>query len=178
MADNRHLVPTCIIYIDGNRLNQAHEGALRSVKVFDKLNGISECVISFDSSEQKLQNDNLTGFESLISIHLGYKDDMNEVFSGEITGRTIVLPEFGTEHFIVTGSSTLHRLGHALHSRVFERKSPSEAIQRLVSFYDLQGEIDAFGRTIDYWEGGERTDLDLVLSLVRQHGRDIYTCTA
>ena len=43
MNANKKLVPTCIMYMDGVRLNVGCEGAFRSVRVIDPLNNISDC---------------------------------------------------------------------------------------------------------------------------------------
>lgn len=45
--DNRHLVPIFIIYADGVRLDTEHEGAVRRIRVSDRLDGIGRCVIEF-----------------------------------------------------------------------------------------------------------------------------------
>lgn len=37
-SENKTLTPTCIIYVDGERLDWKYEGALESVKVSDRLN--------------------------------------------------------------------------------------------------------------------------------------------
>ena len=85
MSNNKRLVPTCIIYIDGVRMNTVCEGAFRSVHVTDTLNKISTCFIRFDFAGLTEADFNNFAFESRVSIHLGYKDEMSAVFDGEIT---------------------------------------------------------------------------------------------
>jgi uncharacterized protein involved in type VI secretion and phage assembly len=75
-----------------------------------------------------------------MSVHLGYKDDTQEVFSGEITGASISLPETGPSRYRVTASSCLQSLGHGVRNRVFENKTPSQAIKDILSRYGLQEE--------------------------------------
>ncbi|MDR0320537.1 MAG: hypothetical protein LBI28_03470 [Treponema sp.] len=174
MSDNKKLVPVCIIYVDGVRLNTDCEGAFRSVKVFDLLNKISECSIVFDWQDLGDENAKTFSFNASLSVHLGYKDDMNEVFSGEITAQKIYHSEHGSSLYIVTASSLLQQLNHAKHKRTFENKTPSQAINDILSQYDLQVDCDSFGPSKPYWEGGAQTDWKLILNLAKRYGKDIY----
>jgi hypothetical protein len=56
MNENERLTPICIIYLDGVRLSPALEGAFRSANVYDKMNGVGRCVISFDNNELKQED--------------------------------------------------------------------------------------------------------------------------
>ncbi len=63
MKANQRLTPVCIIYVDEKRLDAAHEGALLSVRVKDRLNGIGSCVIAFDMTAHNniIDNDGVYG---------------------------------------------------------------------------------------------------------------------
>jgi len=140
MSDKKHLVPVCIVYVDGVRLNTTCEGAFRSVRVYDIMNGSGECVITFDYQDLGKENTKTFPFDSNLSVHLGYKDDTDEVFTGEITGVEISLPEHGTSLFTVRTSPLMQRLNHAKRNRVFENKSPSQAVSDIIQRYDIQTE--------------------------------------
>ncbi|MCL2380517.1 MAG: hypothetical protein FWC64_02860, partial [Treponema sp.] len=56
MNYNKRLVPICIIYIDGRRLNVGCEGAFRSVKVIDTLDNVGECTVRFDYADLGAEN--------------------------------------------------------------------------------------------------------------------------
>jgi phage protein D len=174
MSDNKRLVPTCIIYVDGARLNTACEGAFRSIRIYDTLNRIGECAVDFDYGDLGKENSKTFSFDSELSVHLGYKDDINEVFNGEITGVGISLPESGASRYKVKASSRLQRLNHAKRNRVFENKTPSQAIKDILSRYDLQADCDSFGVEKAHWRSPEQTDMELVLWLARQYGKDVH----
>jgi phage protein D len=140
MSDNKHLVPTCIIYVDGVRLSTACEGAFRSVKVFDVMNKISECFISFDRQDLGDENAKDFPFNANVSVHLGYKDDVNEVFNGEITAQKISHSQYSPSMYTVKVSSLLHHLNHGMHKRTFENKTPSQGIKDILSRYNLQAD--------------------------------------
>jgi phage protein D len=173
MPDNRRLVPVCLIAVNGRRLDTAYEGALRSVRVIDRLNGVSRCSIVFDAGGLQPQIKDFPGFGSSLSVQLGYKDDLDEVFNGDLTARRLTLSEYGEARYELTGSGVLHRLDHGQRLRVFERKSYSRAVGDILDEYGLRGEVESFGPDLDYWEGGPRTDLDLIVSLAGRYGWDI-----
>jgi phage protein D len=174
MSDNKHLVPVCIIYVDGVRLNTECEGAFRSVRVDDRLNGVGECLITFDCHDLGNDNAKTFSFDAELSVRLGYKDDVNEVFNGEITCVGVSLPESGASLYNVKALSCLQRLNHGLHSRVFENKSPSQAVSDILSRYGLQADCDSFGVQKEYRQAPEQTDMELALSLAGQYGKDVY----
>ena len=174
MSEITHLTPTWIVYVDGRRLDVDHEGALRSIVINDKLNGISTFSLFFDTTDAKIRDLGVISLESEISIHLGYKDDIEEVFSGEVTGFRVVLPEYGTEKLEVTGCNILHRLAHATHIRSFEEKSPSEIVKGIIEGYSIQAEVEDFGVAQDFKSENAKTDFDYIYDIAKAYGKDFF----
>lgn len=86
MADeNKNLTPVWIAYVDGKRLSTDYEGALRKIYINDRLDFIGSASLLFDISAVVFDNDDTFVLGSEVSIHLGYKDDVEEVFVGEVT---------------------------------------------------------------------------------------------
>jgi hypothetical protein len=127
------------------------------------MNGVSRCWALFDASELSREDRDVFSFGSRISAHLGYKDDTDEVFDGEITGQRVLLDREGPALYEAAGMGLLQRLGHAAGFRRFERKTPSEATGDILSGRGLEGEVERFGAKADCREGGEKKDLELVL---------------
>ena len=174
MSENTRLTPVWIVYVDGRRLDGDHEGALQSIVINDKLNGISTFTLLFDNADAKIRDLGVISLESEISIHLGYKDDIEEVFSGEITGFRLILPEQGIEKLEVTGCNILHRLNHAAHVRSFEEKAPSEIIKGIIDGYSLQAEIENFGVSQDFRFENAKTDLGYIYYITKAYGINFF----
>jgi phage protein D len=174
MSENKHLTPVCIVYVDGSRLDVKHEGALRSVTINDRLNDISTFSILFDTAEVKARESGLIKLESGVSIHLGYKDDVEEVFSGEVTAFRGIFPEYGTEQLEVTGCSALHKLSHAAHFRSFEEKPVSDIIKGLIDSYSLKAEVDDFGAAQAFSTEDGQTDYDYILKQAYAYGKQVF----
>jgi len=174
MSENKHLTPVWIIYADGRRLDAEHEGALRSITVKDALNGISEFYIVFDTAEVKVREKGLFSFESEISIRLGYKDDVEEVFRGEALGFRGIYPENGGEQLEVRGGGALHRLEHGTRYLSYENKTPSEIIKGILESYSLKGEVDDISASHEFQSEENMTDYEYLTEQARSHGKQLY----
>ena len=172
--ENKTLTPVWICYVDGKRLDTKHEGALESIEVKDMLNGIGTCTLKFDTSAEKLLEAGTFNLESKISVHLGYKDDVEEVFSGEITGFKGEFKEFGNEKCEVLCSNAIHKFNHAIHCNSYENKSCSEHIKEMIEKYSLKADIDDFGSAFEYEGYNSITDLDFIEECCRRFGKDFY----
>jgi phage protein D len=174
MTENKHLTPIQIIYADGKRLDTEHEGALREITIRDTLNGISSFSILFDTTETKIADKNILSLESQLSIHLGYKDDAEEVFSGEVLEMKAIFPEFGTEQLEVSGCNILHKLHHGEHSSSFEKMTPSDIIKGIIESYSLKAEVDEFGSAAEYSSQDGCTDYDYLIDMANLYGKDVF----
>ncbi|MCL2381446.1 MAG: phage late control D family protein, partial [Treponema sp.] len=146
MDKNKRLTPICIVYVDGERLGPAWEGRFRSIRVVDRLSGISGCAIVFSGDNSGKMDTEIFSVGSTISVYMGYKDDMRETFNGEVATFASTLPEAGgSSKLVVTAASYLGQLDRNEQSRVFENLSPSRIIQKILSEYGLQADCESFG---------------------------------
>ncbi|MDR2587912.1 MAG: hypothetical protein LBC67_00650 [Spirochaetales bacterium] len=174
MSENTHLTPVWLIYADGRRLDTRHEGALRRIIVNDRLNGVSVFSLVFDSAELDVRASGLLTFGSRVSIHLGYKDDIEEVFAGDVLGFRALLPESGAARIEVIGCNVLYKLEAAEHCRSFEEKTPAGIIAGVIQSYSLEAEVEDFGAKAAFSASSAETDLMFILRLASAGGKDIY----
>ena len=174
MNKNAKVVPVCIMYLNGVRLNVTCEGAFRGITVINVLDKTGKSYIHFDFAE--LGRENRKEFDdsldSEVSMHLGFKDNTREVFFGRITATEIDHSQYGSK-YIVTVSSFLSLLEHGRKVRTFERMTPSQAIKTTLDRYNLQADCEPFGPEIPFWQSHERTDLQMIRDMAKQYGRDI-----
>jgi hypothetical protein len=174
---NKHLTPVWLIYVDGKRLDVEHVGTLKLITKNDSLNGISTFSVYFNTSDVKILDKGLISLDSEISIHLGYKDDVDEVFSGDVLGFKALFPKFGTEELEISGCNVLHRLAHGFHNRGFEEKTPSEVLKGLIETYSLKSEIDDFGTAQAFTAVDGKTDFDFILKTAGIYGKDVFAAS-
>ena len=109
-GENRTLTPVWIAYVDGVRLGTGYEGALKRIYIHDSLDSAGTASLLFDISSADFGKDCAFAIGSEVSIHLGYKDDVQEVFAGEVTGFAPRLDEFSAPLTEVKIHSKLRRL--------------------------------------------------------------------
>ncbi|MDR2500409.1 MAG: hypothetical protein LBD37_04935 [Treponema sp.] len=120
MSLYRHLVLVRIVYLDGRRLPPALESALCSVRVFDRLNGISHCVMGFDRPELKPEIRRPWASSAGFLFPWATRMRKNRVLRG-ITGNRLRLSGYDVYGFSAAASNPLQRLGHSRKNRRFER---------------------------------------------------------
>lgn len=174
MSENKHLTPVWIVYVDGKRLDVDHEGALKKIVINDRLNGVSTFSLLFDTTAVKIRDSGAISLESKVSIHLGYKDDVDEVFDGEVLAFRAILPEYGVEQLEVSGCNALHRLAHGLHYRSFEKKAPSAILKELIDGYSLKAKLDEFGAEAPFSSEQGQSDYEYLMSVAGTYGKDVY----
>ena len=172
--ENKKLTPVWIVYVDGKRLDTKHEGALKKIVINDKLNGVGTFSLLFDISAEKLPELGSFSLESQISIHLGYKDDIAEVFDGEITAFAGHFEEFGHETVEVRGCNASYKLKHGNHFISYENKTFSEAIKGIIENYSLRAEIDSFGACRIFESIKGVSDYDFLMWAAERYGKDVY----
>jgi hypothetical protein len=171
MSENKKLVPTCILYVNGERIDHLWEGPLRSIRVVDSLNEIGACAITFARNDKDAEK--IFPLSSTLSVLLGYKDDMREVFNGIITGSTPVFAESGGEECTIAARSHLYQLDINWQMRSFANLSPSGIIEKIFDEYGLQVECEPFGAQCEYTAEEGMTDWQYVLLFAEQYGKDI-----
>ncbi len=176
MNQTRHLTPACIIYVDGKRLDVAHEGMLRQIVINDKLNGLSSFSILFDTSETRIADKGLLSLESKLSIHLGYKDDAEEVFTGEVLSMKAKQSEYGTEQLEVSGCNVLHKLSCGEQFQSFKNKTPSEIIKGVIDMYSLKAEVDDFGASREFTSEDGCSDYEYLMRTAALYGNTGRMC--
>ena len=175
MADNnKHLTPVWIVYVDGKRLDTDHEGALKKIVVDDKLNDVGMATLLFDTSYTKVRQTGTFSLESEVSIHLGYKDDCEQVFVGDVTEFIPEFNEYGHEQLKVVCKNCLYKLQNAHRALSFESKLLSDVLKERLDVYKIKSDIDSFGTTKNYFVESQITDFDFIMESASKYGKTVY----
>ena len=171
---NKHLTPVWIVYVDGKRLDTDHEGALQKIIVDDKLNDVGVATLEFDTSYTKVRQTGTFSLESEVSIHLGYKDDCEQVFVGEVTEFIPEFKEYGHEQLKVVCKNCLYKLQNAHRALSFESKLLSDVLKERLDIYKIKSDIDSFGTTKKYFVSSQVTDFDFLMESANAYGKTVY----
>ena len=173
-SENRTLMPVWIAYVDGVRLGTGYEGALKRIYIHDRLDFAGTASLLFGSSPLDFCNDGTFTIGSEVSIHLGYKDDVQEVFAGEVTGFAPRLDEYSVPLMEVKMHSKLHRLDKGTRCASFEHKTPAGIIRDIVQGYNLNADVEEFGPEYNYIEQKNFTDHGYIMYLAGKYGKTVY----
>jgi phage protein D len=172
MDGNKHLTPVWIIYADGRRLDTAHEGALRSVSVTDRLDGAPEFTAVFDAEGADALGQPAPGSE--VSVHMGYKDDVGEVFHGEALSLRATHDGGRGTRLEAGGGGLLHRLRGGTRFRGYEGKKPSEVIKGILEAHSLKAEVDEFGAEREFQAEEGQTDYEYLMRQAALYGKHVH----
>lgn len=172
--ENKRLVPVFVIYADGARLDTEHEGAVRRIRVSERLDGIGRCAIEFGHLAAALLERGAIGPESAVEVHLGYKDDCGRVFVGEVTGLEYGYTEHGGECLRVAASGLLHRLRNAVRSESYERKTAGAFVAEMLCRYGLKADVEDFGPEAEVSVHHLESDWEFLMERAKRYGRSVY----
>lgn len=173
-SENRTLTPVWIAYVDGKRLDTDFEGALKRIYIHDRLDFAGTASLLFGIPPADFFNDGTFAIGSEVSIHLGYKDDVHEVFAGEVTGFAPRLDEYSAPLTEVKIHSKLRRLNKGTRYISFEHKTPTDIIRDIVQGYNLNADVEEFGPEYNYIEQSSYTDHGYILYLAGKYGKSVY----
>ena len=173
-SENKTLTPIWIVYADGARLPWKYEGALKKIRVSDRLSSIGTASLVFGMSVPDFDNDDVFSEGSEVSVHLGYKDDVEEVFNGEVTGFAPRFGEYGTPQMEVQIETKLHRLDKGIRSKAFESKTTAQIIKEIITNHNLKAEVEEFGPKHDYTEQRNITDYDYITQLACKYRKAVW----
>ena len=173
-GENRTLTPVWIAYVDGVRLGTGYEGALKRIYIHDRLDFAGTASLLFGIPPAEFCNDGTFTIGSEVSIHLGYKDDVQEVFAGEVTGFAPRLDEYSAPLMEVKIHSKLHRLDKGTRCASFEHKTPAGIIRDIVQGYNLNADVEEFGPEYNYIEQKNFTDYGYIMYLAGKYGKTVY----
>jgi len=173
-SENKTLTPIWIVYADGARLPWKYEGALKKIRVSDRLGSIGTASLVFGMSAPDFDNDDVFSEGSEVSVHLGYKDDVEEVFSGEVTGFAPRFGEYGAPQMEVQIETKLHRLDKGIRTKAFESKTTAQIIKEIITNHNLKAEVEEFGPKHNYTEQRNITDYDYITQLACKYGKAVW----
>jgi len=140
--DNITLTPTFIVYINGTRLGVDHEASVRQILIRDQLDAPSTCRLVLSDMDRKWADSSDFDVAQSVSVMLGFKDAVEEVFCGEITGCELILKKQADATVILNCSDKMHRLYRVRKHRVFNEMTDGDILAEIAGEYGLSVDAD------------------------------------
>jgi phage protein D len=181
MTDKRDfetLVPEVKLRINGSELSNDAKADLVSVTVLEDVNAAGMFMISllnWDSLEMRVTwvDDDQFKEGNSVEIEMGYLDNMESLFKGEITGLEPEFPSDQSPLLTVTGYDRRHRLMGRRKTRTFLNMKDSDIVNQIAGDWSLRPEVDDTHVTLDYVLQNNQSDFEFVQDRARRIGYEM-----
>ncbi|WP_018527181.1 phage late control D family protein [Alkalispirochaeta alkalica] len=169
-SDYEKLVPYFIVYINGTRLAIEQEASVKQVLVTDRIDAPSVCHIVMSDADRLWADSSEFSEGQQVSVHLGTKDDIEEVFNGEITGLRAQYTRNTDDTTVIVCHDVLHRLKRFRKTATFADMADADIVQEILDRHGLEGDCDGLGTHYAYTTQQNSSDFDLVMEIAARHG--------
>ncbi|SIQ98441.1 Phage protein D [Alkalispirochaeta americana] len=169
-SDYEKLVPYFIVYINGTRLAIEQEASVKQVLVTDRVDAPSACQIVLSDAERQWADSSEFSEGQQVSVHLGTKDDIQEVFNGEITGLRAQYTRNTDDTTTIVCHDVLHRLRRLRRTATFADMADADIVQLILDRHGLEGDCDGLGTHYAYTTQQNSSDFDLIMEIASRHG--------
>ncbi|WP_020614506.1 phage late control D family protein [Sediminispirochaeta bajacaliforniensis] len=172
--EQKTLTPTFIVYLNGTRFSVDQESSVKQIIVSDRINVPSSCNIVLADHDKIWMDDVAFEEGSTVSVHLGFKDYVEEVFNGEVVGLDVQMRKGAQTTTIVSCMNSLHRLRRAKKHRIFSETSDSDILTEIAQENGLSLEVDEIGGEKLFMVQKDVTDHEFMLSIAERYGCKLW----
>ncbi|MGM9489718.1 phage late control D family protein [Ideonella sp. YS5] len=133
-------------------------------------------IAAWDAGEMRPRwiDDRLFDEGAAIEVLLGYRDDLDSVFQGEITGLEPEFPQGAQPRLVVRAHDLRHRMMRACRTRSFTQCKDSDIAAEIASAVNLRPNVDDSGVTLPYVLQHNQTDLEFLSGRARRIGFEVW----
>ena len=149
------LTPCFILYLNGSRFTADQEYNVKHILIEERVDLPSSFSLTLSDPLREWTDSSDFSEGSEIKIMLGYKDDVEEVFCGDIIS---INPQFrmnSDDILVIKGSNTIHRLLRGKKTRSFSEMTDADIIKEIASECNLKDEIDDIGQHRNLCQTGQ-----------------------
>ncbi len=172
------LAPEFRVRVDGRELPVAAAADLRAVSVVDDVDALGMFTFTlfcWDSAEMKVKwlDDDLFEEGNAIEIKMGYRDNLETLFKGEITGLEPDFPSGEPPTLTVRGYDRRHRLMRKRKTRTFLSMKDSDIAAQIAGDAGFSPDVDNTGVTLDYVLQHNQTDWEFLKARAQRIGYEV-----
>jgi len=156
-------VPAFVIYINNIRLALEKEVQVKEIFISENLNFPAKASVTLIDLCRQLQADSDFNEGNNIKILLGYKDQLETLFEGIITGKKAKISE--NSSLIIKCSDPLFHFDNTVKVRAFYKINSHELIRKIAGEYSFDFETDIKNKTFQSFIQYYKTDLQILHEL-------------
>ena len=181
MNDQRNfdtLTPEIRLYINSSELPPEAKADVISVSVLDDVNATGMFTFTlkcWDGVEMQVKwiDDDLFNEGNSVDIEMGYIDNMEVLFQGEITGLEPEFPKDEASTMTVRGYDRRHRLMGKRKTRTFLNMKDSDIAGQIAGDWSLSPNVEDTRATLDYVLQNNQTDFEFLQARARRIGYEM-----
>ncbi len=173
-TDYKTLTPSFLVYFNGARLPIEQEASIKKITVIDRLDAASTFIIEMANIDKEWIEDEELFIGSEVKIHMGYKNDMEQIIFGEITGIAAEFERNFVCNLIIKGRDHLHRLYRRITTRAFYDMTDEEIIKKVVSDAQLSCDVDHIGYENVFTMQKDQSDFHYLLGLAEKFDCNLW----
>lgn len=178
MTDRRNfdtLTPEFCLRINGEELPVEAKSDLISVEVLEDVGAMSMFnfrLPCWDNAEMKPKwiDDDLFKEGNIVEIQMGYRDNLEEIIRGEITGLEPEFPIEAPPTLTVRGYDRRHRLMGNSKTRAFLNMKDSDIASRIAGDYSLSPDVEDTRISLEYVLQHNQTDFQFLSERAQRIG--------
>ncbi len=160
----KYFAPAFQVTVNGSRLSADVSANIEQVQVVSKPDTIDSFSLTIANPLPKLQWTHTSDAElfqegNLVTITMGYVDDMRQMIVGEITTLQPTFPDSGVPTVTIGGQSLLHRLQGDTKVRSFQNQTDRQIAEQIGKDVNLKVDADDTGPALKYVSQDNETDL-------------------
>lgn len=175
MAQGDKSSPYFVIYVDNSRISTELEAAVKEVTVIDRINNPSKFMITFKDTDGTFIDSSDIFVGSKVKIQTGYKDDVHDVFQGEVTGLIADFSKVNGRVVTYQGYDVLHKLNRAKRQQAYMEMSYKDVISQLMSDASVSGSCCSIGSAKKTILQSKQTDLEFIQDIADRYDLVIKT---
>lgn len=167
---NTSAVPSFTLKIDGSRVPPEREADIKEIIVFEKTDAPSRFEIKVNNEGFRWTDSDDCAVGSEIKLSIGYKDALQEIIVGDVTGIRANM-RFGEANIATyIGYSKSHRLLRGRKSRAFTEMSVTDIVQQIASDAGMQSDVENISKVRKFTLQKDITDFNYLMSLAERYG--------
>jgi uncharacterized protein len=162
-----YFAPAFWVEIDGTTLAADVSSNIQEVSVVSQANTMDTFRFTMVNQYPGLRwthtsDRNLFKQGSVVTIAMGYVDDLQEMIEGEITQISPSFPESGTPTITISGNSKMHWLHASKTTRTFKQMTDTQIVEQIAQQAGLATQADDSQVIYDYVMQANQTDLEFI----------------
>jgi phage protein D len=169
------LTPVFIIYLNEQRLSVDMESDVKEILVEKRIDQSSTFGITMSDMGQKWTDhpDFIEGAK--IKIMLGYKDAVEEVMSGVVTGKSTVFRKNSDERIMIKGHDIIHRLHRGKKTITYANMTDKEIVEKIAGDAGVGVDCEEIGKMQTFAVQTNQTDYEYLLEMGNRYNCKMMT---